>query len=113
MKKTSLSTVEIRRLQKRYHALATQLGSFDGLSQGSVMPQPPRAWIWTRKVRGKTVTVALSQEKAQKMKQAIANYRALDAIINEMREITQKLILGAPETVENAEAANRPKPALT
>ena len=32
------------------------------------------------------------------MKQAIANHRSLDKIIREMREITQKLILEAPET---------------
>lgn len=31
------------------------------------------------------------------MKQAIANHRALDKIIDEMREITQKLILETPE----------------
>ncbi len=77
------------------------------------MPQLPQAWRWTRKVRGKTVSLGLSPEKAEKMKQAIANHRALDAIIDEMREITQKLILGAPENVENPEAGNRPKPRLT
>ncbi len=32
------------------------------------------------------------------MKQAIANHRALNKIIDEMREITQKLILETPET---------------
>ena len=32
------------------------------------------------------------------MKQAIANHRLLDKIIEEMREITQKLILETPET---------------
>ena len=69
------------------------------------MPQPPRAWIWTRKVSGKTVTRGLSPEKATEMKQAIANHRALEEIISELREITQKLILEAPET----ESASTPK----
>ena len=34
------------------------------------------------------------------MKRAIANHRALDKIIDEMREITQKLILETPETTQ-------------
>lgn len=75
-----------------------KLGDFKSLSQGSVMPQPPRAWSWTRKVAGKTVTRGLSPEKARQMKQAIANHRNLEKIIHEMREITQKLILESPET---------------
>ena len=57
------------------------------------MPQSPKAWIWTRKVRGKSITLGLTHEKAHKMKLAIANHRAMDKIIDEMREITQKLIL--------------------
>jgi hypothetical protein len=68
------------------------------------MPQPPRAWRWTRKVRGKTVSLGLTPGKAEKMKQAIANHRLLDKIIEEMREITQKMILETPET------ASVPKP---
>jgi hypothetical protein len=47
------------------------------------------------------------------MKQAIANHRVLDTIIDEMRKITQKLILGSPETTDTSRAANRPKSALT
>jgi len=43
------------------------------------------------------------------MKQAIANQRALDKIIEEMREITQKLILEGPETVPVPKRENRPK----
>ena len=99
MKKTPLTPQEIKHLKARYRTLASRIGSFEALSQGSVMPQPPRAWRWTRKVRGRTVSLGLTPAKAEKMKQAIANHRALDEIIEEMREITQKLILEAPETV--------------
>lgn len=89
------------------------MGSFEALSQGSVMPQPPRAWRWTRKVSGKTVSVGLTPGKAEKMKQAIANHRELDKIIDEMREITQKLILAGPETSQNKDLGKRPKTALS
>jgi len=113
MKTEPLSSKQIASLQARYRALATQLGTFEALSQGSVMPQPPRAWKWTRKVRGKTVTLGLSAEKARRMKQAIANYRVLETLIGEMREITQKLILESPESAPIPLRVRRPKQALT
>jgi len=47
------------------------------------------------------------------MKQAIANHRALDKIIDEMREITQKLILETPETTPISRSRNHPKTALS
>ena len=111
--KSSLTPREIRQLETRYRALASQLGSTESLSQGSVMPQPPRAWRWTRKVSGKTVSLGLSSDKAEKMKQAIANHRALDRIIEEMREITQKLILETSETAPIYKRRNHPKDALS
>jgi hypothetical protein len=113
MKKTPLSAQEIRRLRARYRALNARLGSFDSISQGSVMAHSSRAYIWTRKVRGKTVTRGLSAEKALQMKQAIANYRELEAMISEMREITQNLILNAPEIPSESGARKHPKQVLT
>ena len=113
MKKTPLSAQEIRRLQARYRALNARLGSFDSISQGSVMAHSARAYIWTRKVRGKTVTRGLSSEKALQMKQVIANYRELEAMISEMREITQNLILNAPEIPSKPGAHKHPKQVLS
>lgn len=113
MKKPHLTPREILEMEARYRALATRIGSFEALSQGSVMPQPPRAWRWTRKVGGKTVSLGLTPGKAEKMKQAIANQRALDKIIDEMREITQKLILQTPENAPNSRRGNHPKAGLS
>jgi hypothetical protein len=113
VKKPHLTPQRIRQLEARYCALASQIGSFEALSQGSVMPQPPRAWRWTRKVGGKTVSLGLTPGKADKMKQAIANHRALDKIIDEMREITQKLILETPEIATIPNPRNRPKVGLS
>jgi hypothetical protein len=103
----------MRRLQARYSLLAAKLSRFESLSQGSVMPNPPGAWRWTRKVRGKTVSLGLSPAKAQKMMQAITNHRALDAIIDELREISQKLILHTPETTDFPQTPKRPKSPLS
>jgi hypothetical protein len=113
VKKPTLEAGEIRRLKARYQHLASKLGSFESLSQGSVMPQPPRAWTWTRKVRAKTVTRGLPPAQAEQMKQAIANHRALESMIREMREITQNLILHSPEKPVSSPTKKRPKTALT
>jgi len=113
VKKIPLTTQEVRQLETRYRRLASKLGGFESLSQGSVMPQLPSAWIWTRKVQGKTVTRGLSGTQAEKMKQAIANHRALEGMIHEMREITQKLILQAPDTTGFPTTRKRPKSPLT
>lgn len=109
VKKTPLTTKEVRQLETRYRCLASKLGGFESLSQGSVMPQLPSAWIWTRKVHGKTVTRGLSATQAEKMKLAIANHRALEGMIREMREITQKLILQSPEVTDLPSLQKRPK----
>ena len=108
-----LTPHKIRQLEARYRALVSRIGSFEALSQGSVMPQPPRAWRWTRKVGGKTVSLGLTPGKAEKMKLAIANDRALDKIIDEMRAITQKLILETPETTPISKRRNHPKTGLS
>jgi len=51
--------------------------------------------------------------ESRKMKQAIANHRALDKIIEEMREITQKLILESPENASVPIRRNHPKDGLS
>jgi len=51
--------------------------------------------------------------KVEKMRQAIANQRPLDKIIDEMREITQRLILETPEVAQVPKCGNHPKTALT
>lgn len=81
------------RLEKRYQALQEQLKEVGPLSQGSVASYPPNSWRWTFKLKGKTACVALSAEQAQAMEKAIENHRKVEAIIREMREITQTLIL--------------------
>lgn len=104
---------EIRRLRRRYQALCKKLGGFGSLSQGSVMHEPPGAWRWTRKVAGKTVSRGLSAQQAVLIKTAIANQRAMDEIIDEMRAITQKLIVEAGTPPTAGEGKTTPKSALS
>ncbi len=77
----------------RYATLQKQLAAIGPVSQGSVAFQPPRSWRWTFKVKGKTACVALSEEQAAQMLQAIENHKQVEEIVREMREITQTSIL--------------------
>lgn len=110
MKSPPLTPRETRQLQKRYRLLAARLARFDSLSRGSVLPKPPNAWRWTRKVAGKTISLGLSAAKAQKMKHAIANHRTLDQIIDELRAITQTLILNTLKPKKIHPSKNVPNP---
>ena len=61
----------------------------------------PHAWRLTRKVKAKTISLALSAEQALLYKEAIANHRRLETILRKMREISeevlQKSIPGVPK----------------
>ena len=56
---------------------------------------------------------SITAEKAEQMKQAIINQRAMDGMIDEMREITQKLILESPEGTPILDHKTHPTPALS
>ena len=46
---------------------------------------------WSRKVKGKTVTVRVTPEQARLLKQWIANARRLDEIVNEMQRLSERI----------------------
>jgi hypothetical protein len=104
---------EISELKSRCKKLAKELGRLTLLSQGSVMAQPPSAWRWTRKVSGKTVSRGLSAEQAELMKEAIANQRKLDGIIDELRAASQKLIFALPRKSPKTQCGKHPKRGLS
>jgi virulence-associated protein VapD len=49
-------------------------------------------YVWTRKVRAKTVTVALSQEQYLWLKQAVANQRNLERIVEQMQILSRRIL---------------------
>lgn len=108
-----LAPGEIKRLTRRFEALQKELSCIGPISQGSVMHQPPGAWRWTRKVKGKTVSVGLSAQQAGLMNQAIVNQRRMDMLIDEMRQITQQLILQGQKNAAPGGYSQNPKAALT
>lgn len=94
MKKISHSTDSALSLLKdRFERCKKEIASLDWMSEGSVTQNHPGTWRWTRKVRAKTVTVALSEAQAIAFQSAVANHRRLEHLIKEMRAISQKVLL--------------------
>jgi hypothetical protein len=93
MKTPLLSPRQKASLQERYQRLQAELAALGWISQGSVTSLRPGTWRWTRKVKARTVTVALSEPQARLFQQAIASHRRLEALIDQMREVSQQFLL--------------------
>lgn len=80
----------------RYRQLQRQLTRIGYLSQGSVFERGPgqqgSRYVWTRKVKAKTVTVALSQQQYQWLRQAVTNQRQLDEIVAQMQLLSRQVL---------------------
>ena len=91
-------------LQQQYAALRQSLALIGYISDGSVVDRarlkPPRTGFqWTRKVGQKTVTVALSAEQFQAMKQAIRNRRRLRKTVRAMEALSRQILFATtPDT---------------
>jgi hypothetical protein len=87
------SDAHVRKLRARYEQIKNQISQLDWVTQGSVTANKPGSWRWTRKVKAKTVTVTLSNQQAELFRDAITNYRTLENLVREMRQISQKVLL--------------------
>ena len=90
-------------LEAEYARLQSQLARAGWISQGSVQDRGPGAggphYQWTRKVRGKTVSVALSREQFEALAQAIQNWRQIEHTLDRMQQLTRRFIFGTlPDT---------------
>jgi hypothetical protein len=90
--------------EEQYAKIRRSLALLGYISDGSVVDRaqlkPPRTGFqWTRKVRNKTVTVALSAEQFQAMKQAIRNGRQLRKTIRAMEALSRQILFSTtPDT---------------
>ena len=90
--------------QRQYDRLRHRLSQLGYISQGSVLDRstlkPHRSgYQWTRKVAGKTVTVSLSAEQFQSLKQAVENERKLWKTIQRMEKVSRQILFGIlPDT---------------
>ena len=105
MQKTRLDPL---RLTRNYRQLQRQLAHIGYLSQGSVFERTPgqqgSPYVWTRKVHAKTITVALSQEQYQWLRQAVLNQRQLEKIVARMQTLSRQILF---ETVPGVAGRKR------
>ena len=94
---------DLTQIQAEYARLRQRLARVGWISQGYVQHRGPGAggpcYQWTRKVQGKTVSVALSKEQFEALRQAIQNWRQLQDILSRMQGLSRSMILGPlPDT---------------
>ena len=118
-----LSASAQRDLQDAYRVLEHAVRRRPWLAQGSVNVVAPKSpagnttYTWTRKVRAKTVTVALSPQQSAAFRQAIEANRAIEAALTRLRDLSQAALLqGVPGVIRrrlgaprNAETKTVPK----
>ena len=93
----------------QYDELRKRLAHIGYISQGSVLDRsqlgPPRSgYQWTRKVAGKTITVALSLEQFHWLKEAVENERRLWETVRQMEGLSRKILF---ETVPHTRRRKR------
>jgi hypothetical protein len=91
-------------LDRQYRCLCASLAHIGYISHGSVVDRstlrPPRSgYQWTRKLAQKTITVALSPQQFQSLRQAIENRRRLAKTLTRMEQLSRQILFTAlPDT---------------
>ena len=97
--KTGFSASILWDLQAAYRTLDGAVCRQPWLVQGSVnvvtqkSPGAGVTYTWTRKVRAKTITVALSKEQAVAFRQAIETNRRIEEALACLRDVSQDALL--------------------
>ena len=86
----------VARYQRAYDRLRAQLGQVGWISEGYVQDRGPGAggpcYQWTRKVKGKTVSVALSREQYEWLREAISQWRTVQSTLREMQRLSREVL---------------------
>ena len=79
-----------------YARLRGRLGQTGWISDGSVQDRGPGAggpcYQWTRKRRGKTLSVALSKDQYEWLRSAILEWRQVQATLKEMQRLSRLVL---------------------
>lgn len=81
--------------EREYARLRGQLAKTGWISAGYVQNRGPGAggpcYQWTRKVKGKTVSVTLSKEQFERLQTAILQWRQLRNTLQAMQRLSQRV----------------------
>ena len=90
--------INLPQIQAEYDRLRARLAKVGWISHGYAQNRGPGAggpcYQWTRKVKGKTVSVALSEQQFAALDQAIANWRDVQQILQRMQALSREIIFG-------------------
>ena len=79
-----------------YARLRARFSNLGWIRDGYVQNRGPGAggpcYQWTRKVRGKTISVALSRQQYAWLREAIANWRQVQATLQEMQRLSRQVL---------------------
>lgn len=79
-----------------YAQLCVRLARAGWISEGYVQDRGPGAggpcYQWTRKVKGKTVSVALSREQYEWLRTAIAEWRQVQTTLKAMQQLSRRVL---------------------
>jgi len=82
--------------EARYARLRARFTELGWISEGYVQNRGPGAggpcYQWTRKVRGKTISVALSREQYEGLRAAIANWRQVQQTLKKMQRLSRQML---------------------
>ena len=82
--------------EAEYALWRDRLAQTGWISQGYVQDRGPGAggpcYQWTRKVKGKTVSVALSQEQFEWLRKAIQEWRQLQTTLKQMQRLSRQVL---------------------
>lgn len=82
--------------KKEYQALLKELSSVGWISEGYAQNRGRGAggpcFQWTRKVKGKTVSVALSEEQFEALSEAIKTWQKTKKILKRMQQLSREEI---------------------
>lgn len=88
--------VKLAQIQDEYARLRARLGRLGWISHGYAQDRGPGAggpcYQWTRKVKAKTVSVALSREQYEALQEAIDNWREAQEILQRMQALSRHVI---------------------
>ena len=82
--------------EAQYQQCRQSLAAVGWISEGYVQDRGPGAggpcYQWTRKVRGKTLSVALSREQYHWLKEAIQNWRQVQETLRQMQRLSRQVL---------------------
>ncbi len=82
--------------QAQYACLRARLKDVGWISEGYAQDRGPGAggpcYQWTRKVKGKTISVALSKEQFEWLQAALAQWREVQSTLKEMQRLSRQVL---------------------